>query len=144
MTYIRHFSNLQSFLNNYKMLLMFSVPPPEQVGQQQRTDKKKRHWNQNGWCGVHQTAEGQWVGCKLRDQDCVSHTMVQEWKTDVRTGLQVDGFSSGGGDTVKGGLSYKKLDIFTFSASSLTSRVPRLDGLSTRKRLSRFSQSVDM
>lgn len=34
--------------------------------------------------------------------------------------------------------------IFTFSASSLTSRVPRLDGLSTRKRLRRFSQSVDM
>lgn len=53
-------------------------------------------------------------------------------------------FPSGGGDTVRGGWIYKKLDIFTFSASSLTSRVPRLDGLSTRKRLSRFSQSVDM
>lgn len=34
--------------------------------------------------------------------------------------------------------------IFTFSASSLTSRVPRLAGLSTRKRFRRFSQSVDM
>lgn len=42
------------------------------------------------------------------------------------------------------GVIDKKLGIFTFSASSLTSSVPRLDGLSTRKRLSKFSQSVDM
>lgn len=38
----------------------------------------------------------------------------------------------------------KKCRIFTFSLSSLTSKVPRLAGLSTRKRLRRFSQSVDM
>lgn len=43
-----------------------------------------------------------------------------------------------------GGGRLKPKGIFTFSASSLTSRVPRLAGLSTRKRLRRFSQSVDM
>lgn len=66
----------------------------------------------------------------------------------VQTGT--DGGLQGGGQfqvvvaVLAGGGIDKKLGIFTFSASSLTSRVPRLDGLSTRKRLSKFSQSVDM
>lgn len=58
-------------------------------------------------------------------------------------GCRVGAVPGGGGSAGRGGID-KKLGIFTFSASSLTSSVPRLDGLSTRKRLSKFSQSVDM
>lgn len=71
--------------------------------------------------------------------------MEQEWKEDGGEDGRVAG-GSGGGDAARGWvrLEIRNEVIFTFSASSLTSRVPRLDGLSTRKRLSRFSQSVDM
>lgn len=84
------------------------------------------------------------------DQDWFSHDGAgggADVKTGIDGGLQggwVAFPGGGGGDSAGGGVIYKKLGIFTFSASSLTSRVPRLDGLSTRKRLSKFSQSVDM